>query len=704
MTVPTFAGRLEQAFNALSRFDYFKARTLFLKETTRNPAAAWYGLSVITGRTDNPFQQLDSSYLYIQRAGTAWAMATSRQQDRYRRLGVDPAGIHAQMEQVRSLGWDRARTINTAIGYQTYINQFSGSPFIAEAIIARDELAFQEAHAQNTADAYRRFLDMHPDAAQVELATAHMQEATFREAVPNGTLVEYEGFIADHPGSPMVADAYRGIYRSVAPERTPEQLYAFIRRYPKNPYVDEAWRAICEDRTKDLSAASITAFLKDYPDYPFVQELSALYETAGLVLHPFRRNGHWGYIDTLGVERIKAVYDFAEPFHGQQAQVGRDGSVGTVSKAGKEVVPVEYEDVLAFSEGLATVERDGRAGVVDRSGRTIVGLAYDEIGEYSGGLAFAAKDGEFGYLDPDGDVAIPFTFDDAQTFHDGFAVVARNDVFGAIDVSGRIVVPFEYEWIERFGAPLVRARRNGKMGLINEKGEEKLVAEHGYVGPFSQGLALVVDKGRCGYVDTTGAFVIPQRYEMPEGTPPAWGDFQYGLARAMSGGKAGIIDKGGNWVVQPVWADIGPPEARVLTLKKKNRWILADHGGRALGKSDHDAVREFRSGFATVRTGDRYGLVDSTGALVLPVKYPFLGDVSKGLLIAADPESGLLGIISTSGTVRVPFAYDAIEFVDDPLALLGRGEGERITDMRLAYMRISDGRYIWKEEGFDAEH
>jgi hypothetical protein len=53
--------------------------------------------------------------------------------------------------------------------------------------------------------------------------------------------------------------------------------------------------------------------------------------------------------------------------------------------------------------------------------------------------------------------------------------------------------------------------------------------------------------------------------------------------------------------------------------------------------------------------------------------------------------------------VRIPFAYDRIEFVDAATVMVGRGTGARITDMKMAYMRLDDGQYLWKEEGFEAK-
>ncbi|HEX2617900.1 MAG TPA: hypothetical protein VHL57_10180, partial [Flavobacteriales bacterium] len=50
----TRAGKLEKAFEALKIYNYFLARELFQGQVEKHPAAAWYGLSVITGRQDNP--------------------------------------------------------------------------------------------------------------------------------------------------------------------------------------------------------------------------------------------------------------------------------------------------------------------------------------------------------------------------------------------------------------------------------------------------------------------------------------------------------------------------------------------------------------------------------------------------------------------------------------------------------------------------
>src|ERR1041384_8233704 len=64
------ASKIADAYEALSIYDYFKAKKLFytqLKKSHR--AAAAYGLAIIYQRNDNPFHNTDSACKYISLSG-----------------------------------------------------------------------------------------------------------------------------------------------------------------------------------------------------------------------------------------------------------------------------------------------------------------------------------------------------------------------------------------------------------------------------------------------------------------------------------------------------------------------------------------------------------------------------------------------------------------------------------------------------------
>lgn len=687
----TFAGGLEKAFAALEEHNYFKARELFGKQVRKHPAAAWYGLSVITGRADNPFYQIDSSRAAILRSEAAYELLNAKERAKIAELGVDTAAIQAQKEHIGSVVWNQVAAVDRLEDYQRFIDAYPNNSHLQEAVERRDALAFANARKLNTTAGYKDFLDHYPDAKEAYGARSRLQEAIFREATSGGTLAQYEAFVHDHPESPYVRDAQDKLMELSVPNGTAGEYAAFIHRYPGNPNVADAWRNMYDLYTKELSVQNITRFLKDYPDYPFINELMNDYKVAGLTLFPFRQGGKWGYIDASGVERIKAVFDFAEPFVHSQAQVGEGGRSGTINKLGKAVIPIIYDDVFDFKEGMATVELHKKQGAVDRNGSLVVPLVYDEVGEFDHGMATAAKDGKYGYIDATGKEVVPFQFEDAMHFNNGMAVVAQGGLYGVIDVKGDVVVPCQYDWVEGFLDPAIsRVRKDGYMGLINRFGEVVLAVEHDHVGTLNDSLALVIDKGKCGYADANGTMVIPQRFEANALTVNM-GDFHNGVARVLSGGKLGLIDTKGKLIFPAQYADIGLMESDVVPVKKKAKWGYATKAYKTLVEAKYDHAWELHSGYGRVEVGGLFGLVDSTGAEVLKPRYKSLTDVNKGTLVAAD--EGGSGLINTVGQVLVPMVFDSVSMEGHGLAKVTKGS-------RIAYVEIANDEFIWKEDGF----
>ena len=54
-----FGSKISEAYEALSIFDYFKAKQLFYKSISKYPCQSSYGLATIYFKTDNPFSNLD---------------------------------------------------------------------------------------------------------------------------------------------------------------------------------------------------------------------------------------------------------------------------------------------------------------------------------------------------------------------------------------------------------------------------------------------------------------------------------------------------------------------------------------------------------------------------------------------------------------------------------------------------------------------
>jgi hypothetical protein len=127
-------------------------------------------------------------------------------------------------------------------------------------------------------------------------------------------------------------------------------------------------------------------------------------------------------------------------------------------------------------------------------------------------------------------------------------------------------------------------------------------------------------------------------------------------------------------------------------VKKRTKWGYVDLAGKPVTEFKYDLAWEVRNGHARVKVGELFGLVDSTGREVLPPGFTALTDAQHGLLVAA--RDGMTGAVEPSGRVRIPLAYTTVEIVDERTARVTRND-------RIAYIRLADGAFIWKEEGFD---
>jgi hypothetical protein len=80
---------------------------------------------------------------------------------------------------------------------------------------------------------------------------------------------------------------------------------------------------------------------------------------------------------------------------------------------------------------------------------------------------------------------------------------------------------------------------------------EKLTSSYEFAGPFCNGLARVRKNKKWGYIDTTGAVVIPLKYNEVE-------NFSDGMARVRVGQKWGLMSSTGKEIIKPTFQEIGP--------------------------------------------------------------------------------------------------------------------------------------------------
>lgn len=160
---------------------------------------------------------------------------------------------------------------------------------------------------------------------------------------------------------------------------------------------------------------------------------------------------------------------------------------------------------------------------------------------------------------------------------------------------------------------------------------QRLTLENKYrsVGYFDTltGIATVYDNGRMGYIDTTGKLILPIAFVTR--------DFSDGVGVYMEveSKTFKVIDKKGNFI-------------------KEFKNISSLHG-----------FKNGRSVFGVLTNeGEKYGVIDFNGNIIIPNKYPYIEKISEKYYFVNSNKDGS-GIINASGDTLIPLLYN-IDYID----------------------------------------
>jgi hypothetical protein len=268
----------------------------------------------------------------------------------------------------------------------------------------------------------------------------------------------------------------------------------------------------------------------------------------------------------------------------------------------------------AFSQNLFPFIRSGSWGFIDSTGNEIIAPKYKAAGFFMEGFAMVQTEEGVGYIDKNDKLAIQPKYQNGYNFNEGYVTVMEDEDWGLINTKGEMVIEAKY------AKPLMVYN-----GMIKFKQERGLFSTY-------------------GFLNTKGDTVIYPKFEKA-------GDFSDGICMASADGyKYGYIDTKGEWVVKPDY-EIG------VSLKINGEYDFSD--------------KEFSDGYAAVEKGDKYGLIDKTGKMVLDAKYDWLGKYSEGLIPAK--KDTLYGFINLKGAWVIKPEYNYAEAFHQGLAAVSKG-------------------------------
>lgn len=274
----------------------------------------------------------------------------------------------------------------------------------------------------------------------------------------------------------------------------------------------------------------------------------------------------------------------------QEREDGRWGLVGT---DGKVLFSEEFDHMPTVATGghFVVQTKDGRYEIYKAEEKpTTVGGRYVDAGYYGDGLIPVAEEGQHvKYLDADGNEAFTLSKVDgkdvtgASVFADGRARFLAGGYYGAVDTKGNVAIRPEYVKLQYCG--------EGKFLGVSKRYEQALRDD-------------AHEKVKCSIIDADGEELATLSGKDIARLGDAFVDGALPAARERDGKEEwGLLDEKGQWLLEPSdrCCGIGSQQGDLFTFYDGDKWGLMNHKGEVIIRAKYDNLYFAADGILLVR-------------------------------------------------------------------------------------------------------
>ncbi len=433
-------------------------------------------------------------------------------------------------------------------------------------------------------------------------------------------------------------------------------------------------------------------------------------------LYVCRTDRGYGLVSTSSGEILSTTYSDLTDEGGERWSVRRNGKMGIV-KVGEAnesfrvetIVPCEYDQVQTINDDEYYFVTNGPLhGLLRWDGKTIIACVYNDIdlNKYVGFFS-VKRNGQKGLMSRAGEELVPCAFDDCGVIDEHFLWTRKDNTYGIYSSVGEKVQPckfssfFIYEGkkkkevslsdfaqLDQRKHPDLYAVVSGKVGTLDsENFTTKLPCAYDYLSDFAtrmkitngvrteQRLAVCRLNGKYGIVNSEGKQIQPMGFDE--------------LRKDVSDPSS------------KEWPDMGA--ARDLHVRIGDKWGILTADGEQLAEVKFDSVGVFHDGLAVVKAAERYGYIDRSGAIVIPIQWMAAYDFSEGLA-ALRVDKKHFQFINTAGTVVIKSKkYDSVGRFRNGICRVVKGGKVKWIDTKGKELK-DESNSAKEDEGSGANH
>ncbi len=683
------AGKIEKAFACLDQLDYFQAKKLFEKELIHLESPASYGLAIIYFQKNNPYHNYDSAYRYILISESSYSKLTEKQIVHFYDVGLSMESISELKNYILKGLFEQVKSSGKLEAYNQFIHL---NPSVEErnvAILKRDSIIFYDAISKNTSSYYDSILQHYPSIIYKNQLVEKRELAFYTENTIQGNTIDFVNFVINNPFSPHVNDAQDRIFDLETMNHTIPEYLSFVKRFPSYHNVKLAWERIYQSYMVEYSDDRVKQFKKEYPDFPFKDLLKRDMELVKLMLYPYKKDSLFGWMDHEGNVKSYPRYHSLNFFSEGLSLAQKNGAYGYIDKMDNIVIPFQYDFASDFSNGRAIVEVGGKSGLINRSGKLILPLEFSEIVQVSTNLFAATKDSLYALYDLMGKNIVAESFDDVFPNENGYIKFKQNGKTGFLNLSGNIVIPPNS--LEQFfySDSLIVFKDSILFGIKDLSNKILIKPQYEMIYPLLNGRAIFLLSHKFGYLDEKGNKIIKNTFD----PIPNYGqlcNFKDGFAKVKIKGKFGIIDSKGKYYVNPEYFGMGDI-GTLISFTKGKQWGYFKLEDKSLAVQPiFDFAYSFHSGLAIVDVKGLQGLINEKAKWIIPSVHKIIKAVNEETFIFSDGEK--FGLINSKGDVILEMVYSQIRPLNKDLLLLNLEDDVKyfhLIDSKIIQLAIS---------------
>lgn len=587
---------------------------------------------------DNPSFQLDSAYRYTLSTLEGFRHTTQKEREKMRRFALDSAAAVSLREKIDSAAFEVTRKLNTENGFIRFLKDHPFSGLQAEAVLLRNEVAYQQAVKENTYSAFLNFLDKYPQATRAAEARQKYDQLLYESLTKDKRLSSFENFLRLHPETPFRNEIERNIFEQATMAGTVSGFQQYLQRYPKTRHAAKA---------KDLLFHLLLE--KEEPDWPnlfLTDSLQNILQLQESFLIPFLKQGRFGFMDKNGREIISpTLNDLREEY--------RCGNV--------------TEDLILTTEGILA-----------RNGQIIYTGTAEEVADLGSGFLKIRSQGCFSILHKSG-VEIRPCVADAKVLGGRFITFLTSDRWTLYALSGRRLLSEEFDEIAILENVIVLKKDSvvhllTVEHLLQAAEEQKTPATSSFsdVRLITHGLLLATNKKQQGILDQKLTAVIP--FDTHELSPQF-----FGILGKSSPAHFSIYDSVGHpassfqkVIFQEPW----------LAVKSNALWMLMNPVSHGLISDGYDSLK-FEGPFALGVNEDTLSVhfdsnrsrtfIQAETATFIPGK-----DSTSFLMIG---RGGNKTIFNRRGNLLFSGSFDDVQFAGRDLFIVSKKEKKGLVNL-----------------------